>query len=205
MTEEADKKRRIAIAEDVLLQLENGRYVARQRAYLRSPEPLAGGPDADLKTTFDALFAKPEADCETCAIGAAYVSAVRLYDEEKHSSLSSFGRSEDGRFQFYGVETVDWPSTMHELLGRWFSHEQLYLIEVAFEGGADVLEECDMPPAFREELEEMRNCDNACADPSDLPEVAAAINFLHPDVSSLRESMRRIWKNVLDNGGEFKP
>jgi len=106
---------RVAIAQDVIETLRIGRMVAAQDGYFNYQGSM---------NSFEAVTlgvrAPASATCRVCALGAALVCAVGLYD--KAPELESYFRS--NRWH---------RSTFLKVLYRWFRKSQLSLIECAFE------------------------------------------------------------------------
>lgn len=104
------KAKRLMIARDVLAALKAGRLVAESGTYFRGGTATEFvGDGADLQA---ALLNEPQ--CVVCGIGAAFVCAAERFDKAKVEAL------DDGR-------------AMRNVLKRYFSHEQVYDIENAFE------------------------------------------------------------------------
>lgn len=99
---------RIAIAKDVLKQM---RYWEVETTYFYSTKITQ--PYSNLQTQ---LLTLPKKSCHVCALGACFLSYVRLYDEVKTDN--------------YGG--VMWPVIQSTLL-KYFELDQLNLIEAAFE------------------------------------------------------------------------
>ncbi len=112
-----DKKAdaRVAIAQDVLDTLEIGRMEAsRNHGYMS-----VHGHVKSVNTFEDLSLALRrkggKTSCRVCAIGAAALCAIGLYDEAPYDDIYWSG------------------GTMRDVLSRWFSRKQLDLIESAYE------------------------------------------------------------------------
>ena len=101
-------KKRIAIAEDILLQIKKEKYVATPGTYIYG-EGMNW--DASPKVLQEFLLKGPE--CQVCGIGAAFLSLARLGNK---ISLN-----------------LDFKETIAEVFGV----DEMYLIENLFEGWTD--------------------------------------------------------------------
>jgi len=111
---------RVAIAKDVIETLVLGRMQACAGTYLRTD--VTYGENEELET-LALRMRQPygSVNCEACALGAAAICAIGLYDRP--------GGLQKEWEQFEGFEQ----ETLHGVLGRWFTSIQLDLIECAFE------------------------------------------------------------------------
>ena len=114
-------------------------------------------------------------ECELCAIGGMFYSAVMNHNNLKVSDVYSIERLYSDGIFISGLKLVDY-------LEKFFSRKMLRLIETAFEG--DVVED-----VFSD---------------SDVPEVLAAIAFYNR-YDDPKETMIAIMENIINNDGEFKP
>jgi hypothetical protein len=113
-----DAEKRIAIAEDVLLQLDKGKYIARKGLYILDVIDETGKifePDQDIKKNFDGIR-----NCEVCAIGATILSCTHFANELTFGDVGS------------SIRLINNAKT-RKLLSI-FDDNQLLLIESAFEG-----------------------------------------------------------------------
>lgn len=158
---------RVEIAKDALKLLEaksilptSGYYVSFKQSNIFNEEDISGRELVE-KTT-----------CSTCALGALFVSTItRLnsrHDKTVHIYLD----------QAFG--TISKPEVMGELT-KYFSEEQLKLIEIMYELWPNILT-------------------NNCLD-TDVNK--DAMNYLAEFSSLVRLTI--ILKNIIKNGGEFKP
>lgn len=122
-------------------------------------------------------------DCKVCAIGACFLSYVRLYNNVTLGQL--VGGYDTIKDDFFDVEyyNID-----HEL-AKVFSQRQLCLIETAFECGYI---------HFRVDDEDYKDL---CHDSN---EFSAAISF-GEKYSVPKKRLMAIVKNIIKNNGEFIP
>ncbi len=134
-------EKRVAIARDVLAQMGTGRFVAEAGYWLTLPDAfyLIEATDAqkEKNTELQSILKKRE-QCQGCALGGMFMCAVERANKLKVRDLSTFEEAtkedmdEDpwylDNLQVEGEDTLDY-------LKRFFSEEQLTLIESAFEQG----------------------------------------------------------------------
>lgn len=126
-------EKRVQIARDVLAQLASKRLIARGRTWLRQPEKdmlletktALKNKDVELQTVLSGLK-----KCEGCALGGMFMCAVERADNLKISQLINFDTVERNKEDLI-VEGDD----AFSYLGKFFSRNQLDLIESAFERG----------------------------------------------------------------------
>jgi len=177
-------QQRVAIAKDVIAALKAQRLFARTGTWARigrdcpvSLEKLSVG------TELQGVFNQPNVSCDACALGACFVSAVKLGNDCK---LTADAR-DNGEFNFYLPSDGGGDQTgMSRTLSRYFDEEQLSLIECAFEVGEGALgKPYDKFP-----------------DDSDIVDRAAefgeGFDYDH-------DRMEAIMNNIINNNGEFKP
>lgn len=126
-----DRKLAVAIAKDVLKQLRARRYLAQPGVYLEADGAKVKGGD-DLRKVLPKIK-----KCHVCAIGAAFLSYVRLKDGVKvvaadgwpaGSRPPAFVHPEGSHTLFSGRA-----SAMRDLLVQAFDRDMLSDIESAFE------------------------------------------------------------------------
>jgi hypothetical protein len=114
-------QKRVAIAEDVLLRISRGTYEIRSGYFVDMPQ-------LDSSIEVDRAFLEQDnPECNVCAVGAAIVSAIRLFNS------ASFNDGVEVRESFR--------------IGKKFFHpKQLVLIENAFErwNGAYVMNQTSL-------------------------------------------------------------
>lgn len=97
-------QKRVAIAKDVIDQVEAGKYV-----------PFFGYAMIQGKNEISQKVLKQNPECEVCAVGAAALSAIRL----------------GNHFEFPHAHLVS--THIFKVLSKWFSSEQAGMIEAAYE------------------------------------------------------------------------
>ena len=158
---------RVEIAKDVIETLDAQRMVATPLEYFKLGTHTEGALES-FEATALSVRRKGKTKCRVCALGATVVCAVGLYDEAPELE-------ED-----WGYKHVS-NSTMRDVLSRWFSRQQLDLIECAFEmcSGFDLGKSSN---ASRETAETFGE------------------GFSHP-----RARLVAIMQNIVDNKGLFRP
>jgi hypothetical protein len=154
---------RVAIAQDTIeqlgtLEVTRGTYLTRYTWSEKIPYEDQAQQHID----------KISKDCYVCALGACFLSYIRLFNDVKVSDLVRGDRQED----LYLYSTS---SFIKSRLSQYFTHDQLLLIEAAFEGWR-VADYCS--------------------------EQVCDFYDKHPDP---KERLRAIMQNVIDNNGEFIP
>jgi hypothetical protein len=106
-------EKRVMIAKDAIKQIEARKFIPRSGTYFRCHRHLQSGEPLQGQLT------GPEAPaCTVCGIGAAFVSAVRLFNRFDVPS---------------GESEYIWDTDFRDFLRKYFSDTQTYLIEAAFE------------------------------------------------------------------------
>ncbi len=173
---------RLAIAQDVIRHIKAGKLDAVRGTYIGFTDW-----DAEIESEFEQLAVslyeskgQSKTRCDVCAIGAATMVAVGLYDQ-----CETLTKEWEHNYEESGC-TVDDISLdaegMHETLGQWFSEKQLGLIECAFEANTGF----GMSKATQEERQ-------------------AAADFRPSEDFSAEDALQDIFQNILDNNGTFKP
>ena len=112
---------RVAIAKDVIETLAIKRMVASLGYGYFSAEGYARGVGESFEAMALGIRMQGKTRCKVCAIGAACVSAVGLYNDAP-------------LLEKYYTDIVPPPSDdMRTILARWFTRKQLDLIECAYE------------------------------------------------------------------------
>lgn len=111
--EMTDSEKRVAIAKDVIMQTNAGKYKFRMRGFLAFSN--SGGGEINVKD----IVQKEETTCHVCAKGALFVSAF-LKDE----NAADLRYPEEGMYR----------TEIEDVLRETFSDSQMDLIEAAFEG-----------------------------------------------------------------------
>lgn len=111
-------EKRVAIAKDVLAQIKCGQYRIKRGCWaefdeVESPSEMDTSLDQRMLTV--GIVIKPP-PCSACAIGGAFVSAIRLFNDGE----AKVSNEKEGAF---------------EKLEQFFTKKQLVMIENAFEKG----------------------------------------------------------------------
>jgi len=126
-------EKRIAIAEDIIKQINADRYSVRQGMWLAvDPVKPASQEDAaklNAKIIQNVLLGgrqtivveTPPATCTCCAVGAACASAIRLFNQDSLTGSPGFG---------YELEDY---KQVKSILQKYFPKAQIDLMEAAFE------------------------------------------------------------------------
>src|ERR1700743_3631087 len=148
-------EQRILIARDVLAQLAAGKYKAKSGSWVQAEVPGRNynlitederENNADLKEVFCELES-----CNVCALGGMFVSAVKNFNKLKFNDLHHV-KNYESDFDEYGIcnncgdreqdcNCADSPDgdicleDIQDYMSKFFSIDQLKLIELAFEQG----------------------------------------------------------------------
>lgn len=166
------EQKRVQIAKDVLGQLDAKRIKARHNSWV-----IARKPDEGFKTTgpgqqvCEAIKAVP---CQACAIGAVFVCAVERANALKVCDVDPWVT--DGDFNLNNEERI------FDYLRRFFSDEQIEIVETAFEAGDGFFTEFDEHADEATWLEAKR---------------------WGRSVRSAETRMRLIMKNIVMHNGDF--
>ena len=174
-------KRRVAIAKDVIQQLNAEKIIAQRGVYFdesgiekvmeqtywagKGATGVAGHGETQVCDLLET------SKCTVCGIGAAFVSAVRLGDDLKIKDLAA-------------DETWVRDYQMRDYLKRYFDPPQVALIECAFERG----------PYYRTNM-------NQAPSKSDTRAAVAFGRKYDGDA----DRMRAIFQNIVSNRGTFRP
>lgn len=170
----------VAIAKDVIKQIHNDKLKYIGGGGYFTTKDLVLPLDDDAQCHIDKIQSK---SCGVCALGAAFISYIRLYDNVK---IRDIARSCNLIESDYLRPS---PDVLFKHLVKIFSRSQLNLIEAAFEkrwiGGTRALDyygnEINTPSyAYR----------------------AKAINFT---TGTPKERLLAIMRNIIKNKGVFKP
>ncbi len=206
-------ERRVAIAKDVIEQVEGGRYWASSGNWCNMYEPkkchtlMASEEGQELQPVIN------EANCAVCALGAVFASAVGLYDNCKVTGSMRTGL----------MNMAD----LYKLLSNHFEASQLVAIEIAYERGkggnqwfglqarkTNMLgDEADRVITYRlfkiryamlNNPKMLEQLDSHAAE--ELTELFdAAVEFIRYPGGGERNRMIGIMNNIIYNNGEFKP
>lgn len=201
-------QKRMQIANDVLEQLRIKRLKAKTGVWLNT-EKFLTKKEVEKNVELQDLL-KKQKSCDACAIGGMFMCAVELADKLKTSELlcgfksgkdlpkeykTLNGHAEDSN----DVEVPDPGIEMFDAfsyLEKFFSKDQLRLIELAFEagnGGVDPDSDDDFDAAEYFKYEDFRSDEYG-------EEVRETYSLGDP---SLR--MRLLMENILANKGKFVP
>lgn len=132
----------------------------------------------ETNTNDVSLIAADGETCTACALGAIFACAAAKANAVSFTKIDRFNLCEY-------VPCSSWD--MHDLLAPYFTRDELKNIENAFEGkdrdGWLVHAECDF-------------------EPGNFSEAAVVFN---KGIRSHRERMERIMRNIVRNGGDFRP
>lgn len=178
------QEQRIAIAKDVILQLELGKFEASSGTYfeLVAKSELYDGDDLQK------VIENRTESCSVCAIGAVFASKVRL--------------GNNVLIEDWDINDKDLSMTSCDLLEATeniFSEKQMRLMEFAFEN-SDIndefvasyldLDDFDSEELYEEAYYELVRINKACRSFYDLYEEDS-------------DRMKAIMKNVIENSGTF--
>lgn len=189
-------QQRVTIAKDVLDWLEIGKITARPGTYMRFDvmAPAEVEDDYAWRRTTEAqdVLVQPGQSCTACALGSIFACTVGRADNIKVRD-----------FQYAGQDD------QHAYLAPYFSQRQLWLIESAFERSVfgcwdnNEYEDVAMPAVTFGERHVVRGWYD---DPDTVSERPDGEIFEYPTVADAsRGRMEAIMKNIIANGGEFKP
>ncbi len=161
-------RKRVAIAKDVIAQLETKQIIAVRGTYMR----LREAPEARDGMQFRDALLSDKTTCTACAIGSMFACAVIRAD-----ALTIGDINEVSEASYIGTSAEIEDAIMREYLKRYFTDNQLAMIEAAFE------------------------CWGAY---SDTPGVRNSYFFGH-EYGDVTERMIAIFRNIAANKGTFKP
>lgn len=172
-------QKRVAIARDVLKQLDNKRIKATSGIYFKGTARL---PEISLETEVQNIIEKTP-QCNACALGSMFVCAVNAANRLKVKDL--YARSLSPMLVSFSYADID------KYLSRFFSNRQLSMIESAFE--------CSYMRDFEDVF-----YDNDWAADKERELAQRCIAFGRTERSD-RKRMVKIMKNIIKNNGEFVP
>lgn len=180
-------EKRVAIAQDVLVQLQMEKIVPTQGLYLEGPDDseVAIKPSTPIKN----VTAWQEPGCSVCAKGALFVSAVKMMNGRKVKELKDLNwlTDENGQdINKYDAFSVG-NDTIVDYLGDVFLSDQLNMIEAAFE-------ENNIDDYLADELKRKVR-----------KKTGHHSIYFRQEESDEAERMRLIMENVVKNKGTFKP
>lgn len=166
-------QKRVQLAEDVLDQLRIKRFKAKNGAFVYTKghlvKPLVK-PDAELQDITSKLK-----KCNVCALGGMFIAAIDRFDKLKIRDLENFSyASEQG--DAFDIEASD----ITKYLKKFFSFDQIRLIELAFEQGTGWFS-------------------------SDWTAKDESAVFFNEYVTNPTKRLTLIMENIIENKGTFKP
>jgi hypothetical protein len=127
------EKRKLAILKDALAQIKLGAYQAVRGSYIR---PVLGDDlvdvhdrGAELQTLIKKRVTKTK-PCRVCALGATFLSSVRVFDKLKLQPGAINGDGITGGFD---------REKLREHVAKFFSLEELALMEASFENKPEAI------------------------------------------------------------------
>ncbi len=171
-------EKRVQIARDVIAQLNSKRLIATTGLWL---DAVNGSlfKDKDIKSNPEVkeLLSKVK-QCQGCALGGMFMCAVERANKLKFSQLQC-GKDFDPKYHSIDNEDIHADDTF-SYMERFFTKNQLNLIEIAFEQGSGATS-----------YDEVSNFDEAC-------------DFAY-EIDDAGTRMRLIMENIVLNKGVFKP
>lgn len=176
------EKQRVAVAKDVIKQLNDKFLIASEGTYfiLRSEfEDVISVKDVKLDEVLKSAKEKG-ATCSVCGIGACFASLVNIGDNVLASEAFN-------TFSLVGNEDIK-DHRMRPLLRKVFPSEQLSLIECAFE----------MSSGFDDD-------DDIVSDDDELDEKKTKAKKFGKRYKNDKNRLKAIMENIIKNKGTFKP
>lgn len=178
-----NKKLAVEVAKDVLNLLKRKKIVPTLGSFCVLPSTdaitdVVG--NVAYEFSLQRFLKKSKEPCQVCGIGAIFVSLVNKKNKF-NICKDSFGNFDT---EINLDHTQDDGSDMYTTLAQAFSGKQIESIEVAFEGGRGYYDSCNTNLSLRD--------------------FDSAAEF-NSGIDSPDERMSRIMKNIIKNGGAFKP
>ena len=173
---------RIAIAKDVVKHVDSKHLLATRGSYISVQNA-----HEDIQGSFQDIAVSlclpgNATVCSVCAIGAATMAAVGLFDDGIYLE-GAWNTSRADQPDYHLNEYMIDSNPMFDVLGKWFTPEQLCLIECAFEADEDGGSTEQVEYDLRYEAAQYRNREEYSAE----------------------EALRDIFQNIVDNDGLFIP
>lgn len=185
-----ENSEQVAIAKDVLKHLNAKLILAEAGVWIDF------GPGTDHAGTINDLIKGREFECKVCADGALFVA----YMLRKYDALACRGEEELGWRSAQQIEAT---------IGHLFSHDQMILIDVAFERGKgyynykmmdEDVRKAPMTEAFQNQLDRARDfCDDISH------KLVRNDETGEDDDSGADARLRKIMNNIIENQGVFTP
>lgn len=170
------KGKRVAIAKDVLKQLEKDKYIARKGVYTSYLTDLSTSQEEfgqlNVRENFDKIN-----KCEVCALGSMVLSCTKFVNKLSFNDINS--------------ETA----RMWNLLRKYFSDKDLVLMEYSFEGFKEPKNNS------RDALNGVANKFNVFLSSEEYKKCKTFFD----KYESIDERLKGIMKNIIKNEGKFKP
>lgn len=167
-------RKRILLAKDVLRLLQERKIVAQQDKYFENKNIILS--EVSSEESFQKLLQESKEPCEVCAVGSLLVCAVKRYNKAKIKDIRYGAARDDNSLG------SDDAFCFMKILQRYFSKEQIVLIESAFEKTSRGIDSC-----FHGNLQ-----------PDDL----LIAQEKYKDMDS-EQTMIAIMQNIIDNNGTF--
>lgn len=188
-------QKRVAIAKDVLLQMNTGFIKPKSGVWADfSKELPENKPDMELQS-----FLETQKGCDACGLGSLFVCAVKLFDNLKVGEVIENIKQDTKEADPHGPEddiqtdgiTV---KTILSYLGKFFSKDQLEKIESAFEEGGGYFSD---------------NNEKFVQTPASIS-AGHYFNHINDKLCNLNEDLstelklKLIMQNIIKNNGTFK-
>lgn len=158
-------EQRVLIAKDVIKQLKLRKYIARESIYV---EYIPAGGNLDVRSNFDKVD-----DCHCCALGSCLLSLTKYNNKFTFNDLDNLGKP------------------VWKELAKFFTVNQLTLIEYAFEGW------------YKTKEDGVGKCHfNPTVEDSELDKCHSFYSIYENDE---KQRLIAIMKNIIKNKGTFKP
>jgi hypothetical protein len=195
----SDAEKRMAIANDVLLQIQLGKYKSRTFGFINIR--FSKTAQFNVEDSLRELFPQIEV-CDVCALGGLFMSCTRFNNKTKVGAVRDC--SWEDRLKVASErpmgQIIREGGSFSNQLDQFFSREQLMLIEMAFEEG-----EGSFQVVF--EMNSYLNEDNQWTRIT--PEIERAVKFaknnLCGDFDQRTLRLQKIMENIIANGGTFVP
>ena len=170
--------KRVAIARDVLAQLDAGRITAKTGVYIRSFDLVNLIDESAKDVQLQSLLSAVE-ECNVCALGSMFICGVNIANNLPVKRVTTYGSEVSG-------------SDAKKYLRRFFTNGQLGLIESAFETG-DMLSNYSRVP--KRDYALLRAA------------IRFGELFDVEDENWMRDELRlrAIMENIIVNDGTFRP
>lgn len=195
----SDAEKRIAIANDVLFQIQLGKYQSRYFGFIsiRFSNNSHPDPEESLRELL------PQAEvCDVCALGGLFLSCTRLNNKTKVGAIrgSSWVDQSKVKSELSMGQIIRAGGSFSNQLDQFFSRKQLMLIEIAFEEGCG---------SFLINYIENTYLNERGEEVPITPEIERAVKFsennLCDDSDQRTLRLQKIMENIISNGGTFVP